>query len=200
MGHLKRKPDGLGKSKTYLGKVPVPIKRAGNLDDVENVDKMAAIVKLKPKYINFLQAYAKTGSLQDAVRIALPKTKAQCLHTYAWRWMKAIDALLTPEEKYTVMGLTPGKLVRVVNEAMDAKFQKEFVTKSGLIVAGADHEDHQIRLDAAKLGAKILGIDKENRAPAIAINVVQYAPPGAEPWPTWSSNPEVIDVTPEEEI
>lgn len=200
MGQLKRKPDGLGPSKVYLGKVSVPAKIRPEMGNPNDVNTSTAITKLKPKEIHFLEAYAKVGTGVGAMLSLFPKSKYSAAHQRAWRWMKTIDSKVTPEEKFAIMGLTTGKLTRVVNEAMDAEFQKEFVTKDGDLVKGAVHPDHQIRLEAAKLGAKLLGVDKESNNPAIAINIVQYAPPNADPWPQGgSANPEIIDVSPESE-
>jgi hypothetical protein len=196
MGQLKRKPDGLGKGKTYLGKVSVPVKPHREIGSTEGIDRVAVMQKLRLCEIRFLEAYVQKGTGVQAMLVLFPKLNYFSAHHKASKWMKTIDTKITPEEKFALMGVTTGKLARVVSEAMDANFQKEFVTKFGDIVAGQVHEDHQVRMDAAKLAAKLLGIDKENNNPTIAINVINYAPPGAQPWPTsGATNPE-IDITP----
>jgi hypothetical protein len=196
MGQLKRKPDGLGQGKTYLGKVSVPAKPQRELGSTDGIDRVKVMTKLKIRELQFLDAYVKVGSMEGAMLSLYPKMARMTAHRHANRVMHSIDSKITPEEKFALMGITTGKLARVVSDAMDAKFQKEFVTRDGLIIAGREHEDHQIRMDAAKLGAKLLGIDKVDNNPAIAINIINYAPTGAAPWPTsGSTNPE-IDITP----
>jgi hypothetical protein len=196
MGQLKRKPDGLGQSKTYLGKVAVPAKPRLELGPTDGIDKTAVAQKLKIKEIKFLEAYVQKGTGVQAMLLLHPRAKYMTAHRMANRMMHEIDAKITPEEKFALMGITTGKLARVVNEAMDANFRKEFVTKLGDLIVGEEHPDHQVRMDAAKLSAKLLGLDRENNNPTIAINIVQYAPPGSAPWPAGgSTNPE-IDITP----
>ena len=200
MTQLKRKPDGLGRSKTYMGKVSVPAKAPRQIGDIEGVNKAEAMNKLTMPELKFLHLYVQTGTATQAMLALFPKLSGMAAHRKANRWMKSIDSKISLEEKFSVMGVTTGKLARVINDAMDAKFRKEFVTRDGVIVAGQDHEDHQIRMDAARLGAKMLGLDKEQGEKAISINIINYAPEGAPRWPTHNdSNPE-IDITPENEI
>jgi hypothetical protein len=197
MGQLKRKPDGLGKSKTYLGKVAVPAKPAVTVGNLDGIDKGSVMQKLTIREIKFIEAYATAdGRGVTAMSAMFPKLSYQAAHRKANRWMHKIDSKISPEEKFALMGLTTGLVARVIREAADAKFRKEFVTKDGALIVGEEHDDHQIRLDAIKLAAKVIGLDKESNNPTIAINIVQYAPPGSAPWPAGgSTNPE-IDITP----
>jgi len=197
MGQLKRKLDGLGTGKTYLGKVSVPTRPQLEFGSTDGIDRVKVMTKLNLRELEFLEAYVQVGSLTGAMLLLHPRTKHRmAAYRRANKAMKSIDSKITPEEKFALMGVTTGKLARVVGEAMDAKFQKEFVTRDGVIVAGKEHSDHQVRMDAAKLASKLLGIDRTDNNPAISINVINYAPAGAAPWPTsGSTNPE-IDITP----
>lgn len=197
MSKLKTKPDGLGHGKTYLGKVAVTAAAPEpGLVRPEDIDAGKVLVKLYPREIRFLEAYVTKGTGVQAMLSLFPKLKYMTAHRKARRWMVEIDAKISAEEKYALMGLTPGVLIGATLRALGAKYRKEFVTREGKIVAGADHEDHQAQMDGVKTGMKLLGLDKESNNPTISINVINYAPPGSTPWPTSGAvNPE-IDITP----
>jgi hypothetical protein len=197
MGKLKTKPDGLGKS-SLPGKSTRPGEDRRTLGELDGIDRVAVAQKLAIKEIKFLEEYARADGTGVRAMLKLhPKSTYQAAHTRAWRMMKSIDSKISPEEKFALMGLTTGLVSRVIREAADANFQKEFVTKDG-DRRRPGHPDHQIRLDAMKLAAKVIGLEKNELNQAISINVINYAPPGAAPWPTsGASNPEIIDVSPE---
>ncbi len=111
----------------------------------------------------FLLAYIEKGTLKDAA-LAIDSHASDVAarvagHTY-WKNIKRkvdIEALMED------VGLSKVRIFRKINEALDAKVVKPFLSKDGGIVESPEYVDHLTRVKAADVAAKIMGIIVEKR-------------------------------------
>ena len=153
-----------------------------------------SVPKLKQKGLTrkealFLQALVGSPTLIEAWRRAFPKDKTiySNQRTNASNYHKRILAKLGEDGMFEAMGIGRQATMEKLRQLKDAKVVKAFIVpESGAIVEAGPYEDNTTQMNATKLLAQIHKmVDTEKGGPGgqVVVNVIQYAPPGAPPWP-----------------
>lgn len=129
------------------------------------------------------------GVLADTWRLAFPKDKATdgTIRHKASRIWKSILSKVGEEEANELMGIGPMAIRAKTKALMDAKVVKVFLDpKTGTMIESKQYEDNTTQLNAMKFAAEFQGMVKRDGGGVVGqviVNVVQYAPQGAPPWP-----------------
>lgn len=170
-----------GKVGMYQGESPGPV-------EVRESDPSLVAVadKLGPRLFRFALWCAKTGNHALAARKLEPTLSIVTARNRGCTWWKQVVAKLAPEEMTALNGVTRRATEKAVADAFGATVVKSFVMpKTGKIVETEPRPDHQTRLQAAAMSAKLLKLTDEREGGQVTVNIVSYLgnPVTATPWP-----------------
>ena len=136
----------------------------------------------------FFLAIPETMSLVEAWRKAFPndKTSPTNQRHKASRYRRLIIAKMGDEEMLELNGLGHQAFMEKLRQMLNAKVRPQFFdTKRGTNVDGNIREDNRTQMEAVKLLGNVLGYSKDEKGGGgqVIVNVIQYAPQGAPPWP-----------------
>jgi hypothetical protein len=170
---------GDGRPRTYLGKRPAPAVAIAEARD--RCPEIAS--QLSPGELKFLAHYFAEGTLTRAMRKIRPKASEASAAQLGSRMYKAIKERIGQDAIWELMGVSYGAIGRVVRDALSAEYQKDFVVRDGTIVSTEPRPDHQTRLQAAQMGAKLRKLADENEGGGVTVNIIRYNPENTPPWP-----------------
>ena len=134
-------------------------------------------------------AWTGSSTAVEAWRKAFPKDKASPTNqrAKAARARRAIIAKIGEDEMFEVMGIGQMAVMEKLRQLKDAKMVKVFIDpKTASVIESQEYNDNTTQMNATKVLAqvhKMIDGDRNGIGGQVIVNVVQYAPQGAPPWP-----------------
>jgi hypothetical protein len=183
----------------YQGTVPVdPAPAQFDVEQEELLTDVYDLLKGEPEEKEFKFAFlmakeaigptGKKSRLVDAMLSLRPDWNRKYAGEVASRLNRQIREDLGDRGNAAIRGISFRRIVNTLDGGHGAMFVKEFITRDGSIVQGPARPDWNMRLRAAELSMRLLGIgkEKESGSGAVTIQVISYlGGPVAEqrPWP-----------------
>ena len=137
----------------------------------------------------FLQALVGASTYIEAYERAFPRGKSTYVsrRKMAGKLARGIQAKLGDEGYMEAMGIGRQATFEKIRQLKDAKMVKTFIDpKTATVIESQEYNDNTTQMNATKLLAqvhKMVDGDKGGVGGQVVVNVVQYAPQGASPWP-----------------
>ncbi len=186
---------GQGRVAVYQGEKPVapevlpPEKAMAPLAKANTVAKIQKGWGLTRREAAFMLAWTGSSTAVEAWRKAFPKDKASPTNqrAKAARARRAIIAKIGEDEMFEVMGIGQMAVMEKLRQLKDAKMVKVFIDpKTASVIESQEYNDNTTQMNATKVLAqvhKMIDGDRNGIGGQVIVNVVQYAPQGAPPWP-----------------
>ncbi len=125
------------------------------------------------------EAIGPTGRktrLVDAMLAVRPELNRKAAMEAGSRLNRQIREDLGERGSAAIRGVSFRRIVNTLDGGHSAMFVKEFITRDGTIVQGPERPDWNMRLRAAELSMKLLGLGKEKEPgnTKVVVNIVSY--------------------------
>ncbi len=180
---------GQGRIAVYQGEKASPETSAALAPPKAKPLRALTKMGLTRKEAMFLQALAGASTYIEAYERAFPRGKGTYVsrRSMAGRLARKIQEKLGDEGYMEAMGIGRQATFEKMRQLKDAKMVKVFIDpKTAQVIESQEYNDNTTQMNATKLLAqvhKMVDGDKNGAGGQVIVNVVQYAPQGAPPWP-----------------